>query len=71
MKWVEKHVETKIRLPEVPHIDLEMQEEYYKKKSILESYDENLNKSDLELDDLLNMDFESVPTAGGHIKSEF
>jgi hypothetical protein len=59
MKWVEKNSEIKIRLPEIPHIELEMQEEYYKKKAILESYDENANKSDLEIDDMLNFDFEN------------
>jgi hypothetical protein len=71
MKWVEKHAETKIRLPEIPHIDLEMQEEYYKRKAILEGYEENFNKSDLEVDDMLNMEFESAPTGGRQIKTEF
>ena len=60
MKWIEKNSEIKIRLPDIPHIDLEMQEEYYKKKAILESYDENLSKSDLEVDDLLNMEFATL-----------
>jgi hypothetical protein len=71
MKWVENLSEVRIRLPEIPHIDLEMQEEYYKKKSILESYDENANKTDLEIDDLLNMEFETLPSTGNQIKSEF
>ena len=71
MKWVENLSEVRIRLPEIPHIDLEMQEEYYKKKSILESYDENANKTDLEIDDLLNMEFEALPSTGNQIKSEF
>ena len=60
MKWIEKNAENKIRLPEIPHITNDLQEEYYKRKSILESYDENINKTDIEIDDLLNMDFESV-----------
>jgi hypothetical protein len=62
MKWVEKNSEIKIRLPEIPHIDLEMQEEYYKKKAILESYEENANKSDMEIDDMINFDFENPST---------
>jgi hypothetical protein len=60
MKWIEANVDQRIRLPEVPHIDLEMQEDYYKKKSVLESYEENYNKNDLEIDDLVNMDFEKL-----------
>lgn len=72
MKWVEKLSEIRIRLPEIPHIDLEMQEEYYKKKAILESYDENMSKTDIEIDDLLNMEFESYPSSSAtQIKSEF
>jgi hypothetical protein len=59
MKWVEKNSEIKMRLPDIPHIDLEMQEEYYKKKAILESYEENFNKSDIEIDDMLNMEFDT------------
>ena len=70
MKWVEKNSEIKIRLPEIPHIDLEIQEEYYKKKAILESYDENMNKTDLELDDLLNMEFGTHKNEDS-MKSEF
>ena len=38
MKWIEKNSEHKIRLPSLPHIDLATQEDYYIKKSILESY---------------------------------
>jgi hypothetical protein len=60
MKWVEKTAEIRIRLPEVPHIDLELQEDYYKKKSVLESYDENASKNDFEVDDLINMDFDKL-----------
>lgn len=72
MKWVEKHSDIRIRLPDIPHIDLEMQEEYYKRKSILESYDENMNKSDLEIDDLLNMEFESLKKESEReIKTDF
>lgn len=59
MKWVEKNVDNRIRLPEIPHIPIELQEEYYRRKAILESYDENSNKSEIELDDLLKMEFES------------
>lgn len=57
MKWIEKNAENKIRLPEIPHISIELHEEYYKKKAILESYEENSAKDDLEIDDLINMDF--------------
>ncbi len=71
MKWVEKNSQIKIRLPEIPHIDLEMQEEYYRRKSILESYDENMNKTDIEIDDLLNMDFETFSSGDSEIKTEF
>jgi hypothetical protein len=68
MKWVEKNVENKIRLPDIPHIPLELQEEYYKRKSILESYEENMNKSDIEVDDLLNMDFDKYNS--GEVKDD-
>jgi hypothetical protein len=64
MKWIERNVDQRIRLPEIPHIDLELQEDYYKKKAVLESYDENANKSDLEIDELINMDFEKLKTGG-------
>lgn len=57
MKWIESESEIKFRLPEVPHIDLELHEDYYKKKTVLETYDENLEKNDLEIDDMINMDF--------------
>lgn len=57
MNWIEKNAEIKIRLQEIPHIDLEMQEEYYKRKAILESYEENYDKSEIEIDDLIKMDF--------------
>lgn len=59
MKWIEKNAEIRMRLPEIPHINLEMQEAYYSKKAILEDYEENMNKSDIEIDDLVNMDFET------------
>jgi len=59
MKWIEKNSEHKIRLPTLPHIDLATQEDYYIKKSILESYEENFNKTELEIDDMINMDFET------------
>ncbi len=71
MKWIERNTEIKKRLPEIAHIDLEMQEEYYRRKSILESYDENTSKSDVEIDDLLNMDFETLPSGEENIKTEF
>jgi hypothetical protein len=64
MKWIEKNSEIKARLPEIPHVDLEMQEEYYRRKAILESYEENLNKSEIEVDDMLGMEFETVPSSG-------
>ena len=57
MKWIEDSSEVKFRLPEIPHIDLELHEEYYKKKTVLESYDENINKDDIEIDDMISMDF--------------
>jgi hypothetical protein len=62
MKWIEKLADIKIRLPEIPHIDLELQEDYYKRKAILESYDENINKNDIEIDDLISMDFDTLQT---------
>ena len=71
MKWIESHAEVKVRLPDIPHIDLEMQEEYYKKKIILESYDENSNKSDIEIDDLLNMEFDTLANTGREMKTDF
>ncbi len=60
MKWVEKNSNIKIRLPDIPHIDLDLQEEYYKKKAVLESYEENFEKNELELDDMIGMDFEKA-----------
>lgn len=60
MKWIESESEIKIRLPEIPHIDLELHEEYYKKKTVLETYDENLNKNYLEIDDMIGMDFSKL-----------
>lgn len=64
MKWIEKNVDNRMRLPEIPHIVLELQEEYYKRKSTLENYEENANKDDLEIDDLINIDFETYETSG-------
>jgi len=63
LKWIEKNAENKLLLPEIPHIDLELQDEYYKKKSVLESYEENTNKDDFEIDDLINMDFQKIETS--------
>ncbi len=60
MKWIENDAEIKFRLPEIPHIDLELHEDYYKKKAVLESYDENMNKNDLEIDEMINMDFSKL-----------
>lgn len=57
MKWIEKNSEIKMRLPEIPHIEISNQEEYYKRKALLESYDENINKTEMEIDDLINLDF--------------
>lgn len=57
LKFIELNSYYKIKLPDVPHLDSELHEEYYNKKSILESYKENINKSDVELDDIINMDF--------------
>jgi hypothetical protein len=70
MKWIEKNCENKIRLPTLPHIDLAMQEDYYKRKSILESYEENFNKSELEIDDMINMDFENTPNDSSNMKTD-
>ncbi len=60
MKWIEENSEIKLRLPEIPHIANANQEEYYRRKAILETYDENMDKDDMELDDILKMDFEIV-----------
>ena len=60
LKWIEKNAENRLLLPELPHIDLELQDEYYQKKSVLESYEENVNKDDFEIDDLINMDFQKT-----------
>lgn len=57
MKFIEKNADLKIRLPELPHLDLKYHDDYYQKKAILESYDENFGKDDYELDDMINMDF--------------
>lgn len=56
MKFVEKNADLKIRLPELPHLDLSLHDAYYQKKALLESYDENFGKDDFELDDTINMD---------------
>ena len=60
MKWVEKNSQIKIRLPNLPHIDINNHEDYYRRKSILESYEENFYKSELEIDDMIKMDFENI-----------
>jgi hypothetical protein len=57
MKFIEKNANQKIRLPDTPHIDLELQEEYYKKKAILESYENNFDKDEFDIDELISMDF--------------
>lgn len=57
MKFIENNVNQKIRLPDTPHIDLDLQEEYFKKKAILESYEENFEKNEFEIDELISMDF--------------
>ena len=59
MKWVEKNCQIKIRLPNLPHIDINNHEDYFKRKSILESYEENFDKSELEIDDMIKMDFDN------------
>lgn len=56
MKFIESNVDTKVRFPELPHLDLALHDEYYNKKSLLESYDENFGKDDFEIDDIINMD---------------
>jgi len=61
MKFIEKNANIKIRLPDTPHIYLELQEEYYKKKAVLESYEENYDKNELQIDDLISMEFEKIP----------
>lgn len=61
MKFVEKNANIKIRLPDTPHIDLDLQEDYYKKKAVLESYQENYEKNEFQIDDLISMDFEKTP----------
>ena len=61
MKFVEKNANIKIRLPDTPHIDLDLQEEYYKKKAVLESYEENFDKNEFEIDEIISMDFEKAP----------
>ncbi len=62
MKWIEKNVGNSILLPDLPHINLELQDEYYKKKAVLETYEENTNKDEYEIDDLINMDFQKKPS---------
>ena len=57
LKWVQINAANRFKLPDVPHLPVQMHEEYYKRKSRLEDYEENENKSDLELDDLIDMDF--------------
>lgn len=61
MKFVEKNANIKTRLPDTPHIDLDLQEDYYKKKAVLESYEENFDKNEFQIDDLISMDFEKAP----------
>ena len=61
MKFVEKNANIKMRLPDIPHIDLELQEDYYKKKAVLEGYEENFDKNEFQIDDLISMDFEKAP----------
>jgi hypothetical protein len=70
MKWIEKNSEHKIRLPSLPHIDLATQEDYYIKKSILESYEENFSKTELELDDMINMDFDNIKSDSTNAKTD-
>lgn len=56
MKFIESNVDIKVRFPELPHLDLSLHDEYYNKKALLESYDENFGKDDFEIDDIINMD---------------
>jgi len=58
MKFIERNADLKIRLPEVPHLDLQHHDAYYQKKTLLESYDENFDKNEFEIDDIINMDFD-------------
>ena len=49
MKFIEMNAEIKIRLPDVPHLDSQLHEDYYSKKLILESYEENYDKNEYEI----------------------
>lgn len=60
LKFIEKLAEIKIRLPELPHLEPELHEDYYLKKSVLEGYEENFDKSELQLDDIIDMDFSTL-----------
>lgn len=73
MKWIEQNAENRIRLPEVPHIDIELHEEYYKRKAIMEAYEENMSKSETEIDDMIDMDFKTLETLDKEpdMKTEF
>ncbi len=62
LKFIEANASYKVKLPDVPHIDPQLHEEYFRKKALLESYEENFEKSDFEVDDIINMDFERLPS---------
>lgn len=62
LKFIEKNAQIKIRLPDLPHLDPELHEDYYNKKALLESYDENVDKNEFEIDDVINLDFEKLPS---------
>ena len=55
MKWIEKNVSIKFALPDLPHLSDTQIEEYYKQKYLVESKDENKNKSEYEIDDMISM----------------
>jgi hypothetical protein len=49
MKFIEKNANQKIKFPDTPHNDLDLQEEYCKKKVVLEIYKENFDNDDFEI----------------------
>lgn len=55
MKWIEKNASMKFALPELPHLSDDQIDEYYKQKFIVESKEENKNKSEYEIDDMISM----------------
>lgn len=70
MKFAEKNSEIKFRLPDLPHIELDLHESYYEKKSLLETYEENFDKDEFQLDDIIGMDFEVSPFDEEQLKDD-